>query len=108
MVDAVITLIKPASQQRDAEGVWRESGEQAREIYARMESVGRTEFFSGGQKGFNPQMRFTVFIGEYQGEDLCEYNGERYAIYRTYHVPGTDDLELYVQREVGAIVQNQG
>lgn len=43
-----------------------------------------------------------MFIDEYQGEDLCEFNGDRYAIYRTYHVPGTDDLELYVKREVGA------
>ena len=102
MVDTMITLIRPGSQQQDDKGVWRETGEQTREIFARMDSVSRTEFFRGGQRGFKPEYRFTVFIDEYQGEDLCAYNGERYAIYRTYHVPGTDDLELYVKREVGA------
>ena len=102
MVDAVITLIKSGSQRQDARGVWRDTDETTREIFARMDSVARTEFFNGGQTGFRPEYRFTVFIDEYQGEDLCEFNGDRYAIYRTYHVPGTDDLELYVKREVGA------
>ena len=32
---------------------------------------------------------------------MCEYEGKPYAIYRTYRVPDTDMLELYVQRKVG-------
>ena len=41
-----------------------------------------------------------MFFGDYQGETRLLYNGVRYAVYRTYHAR-TDDLELYVQREVG-------
>ena len=47
------------------------------------------------------EFSFIVNPVEYEGEKLCAWNGQRYAIYRTYHVPGTDDLELYVQREAG-------
>ena len=61
----------------------------------------RNEFFSAGSQGMRPEFVFTVFIGEYNGQQICEYNGNRYAIYRTYHTEGTDYLELYVQREAG-------
>lgn len=101
MTDTTITLIAPGDSARDSEGVWRESAAVSREIFARMESVTRSEFFSGGQGGMRPELRFVVFPAEYKGEPLCEHEGTRYAIYRTYQRPGTDDLELYVQREVG-------
>lgn len=101
MVDTTIKLISPASRYQDAEGVWRTSAPEVREIFAQVGSVNRAEFFSGGQAGMRPEYMFTVFAGEYHDEAVCEYNGKRYAIYRTYYVPGTDYLELYAQREVG-------
>lgn len=101
MVDTTITLISPASRVQDAEGVWRTTEPVTREVFAQVGSVSRAEFFSGGQTGFRPEYMFTVFAAEYRGEAVCEYNGKRYAIYRTYYVPGTDYLELYAQREVG-------
>ena len=101
MIDTTITLTTPGTRAQDSAGVWRDGTPTRREIYARMESVDRREFFSGGQTGFKPELRFTVFHGEYHGEGALEWNGQAYAIYRTYQGPGTDDLELYVQREVG-------
>lgn len=101
MVDTSIRLIKDGERYQDENGIWRTSEVQEREILARMSSVDRREFFSGGQAGMRPEYQFVIFFAEYQGEEICEYNGERYAIYRTFHVPGTDALELYVQREVG-------
>lgn len=101
MVDTVVTLITPGTRTQDATGVWRKSAQSERQIFARMEDVSRGEFFNGGQAGLRPELKFTVFHAEYQGEAVAEFNGVRYAIYRTYHVPGTDDLELYMQREVG-------
>lgn len=71
------------------------------DIRCLMESVNRSEFFAGGKAGFRPEMVFTIFHGEYRGEDTLTWNGTAYAIYRTFHRPGTDDLELYVKREVG-------
>ena len=106
MIDTMITLITPATRTQDAEGIWRTSAQTEREIFARMDSIDRREFYSGGEAGFRPDMRFTVFQAEYQGEGRLLWNGNAYAVYRTYQVPGTDDLELYVQREVG--VHNGG
>ena len=106
MIDTTITLIAPGTRTQDAEGIWRTVAPTEREILARMDSIGRSEFYSAGEAGFRPDMRFTVFQAEYQGEGRLTWNGDAYAIYRTYQVPGTDDLELYVQREVG--VHNGG
>lgn len=101
MVDTEITLIKPSGRTQDDEGLWHSSHAVERTILARMDDVTRAEFFSAGQNGMRPEFRFTVNPIEYQGEEICGWNGARYAIYRTYHVPGTDDLELYVHREAG-------
>lgn len=100
MLDTTITLTKPTRVQ-GSDGVWRDGTPTEREIFARMDSVSRSEFYSGGEAGFRPELRFTVFQAEYQGEDRLIWGGNAYAIYRTYQVPGTDDLELYAQREVG-------
>ena len=63
-------------------------------------SVIRAEFFDAGRNGLNPEYVFTMFFGDYNGERIVEYNGKRYAVYRTYHAR-TDIIELYVQREGG-------
>ncbi|MBO7670980.1 MAG: hypothetical protein J6S60_10370 [Oscillospiraceae bacterium] len=101
MVDTEITLIKPKARVQDAEGVWHTTAEAPRTIFARMDDVNRSEFFGAGQVGMSPEYRIIVNPIEYEGERVLEWNGRRYAIYRSYHVPGTDDLELYAQREVG-------
>ena len=101
MIDTTVTLITPGTRTQDADGIWRDGTPTEREIFARMESVSRSEFYAGGEAGFRPEMRFTVFQAEYQGEDELRWNGGVYSVYRTYQIPGTDDLELYVQRKVG-------
>lgn len=104
MVDTAITLIRPGESTQGRDGVWRYGPRATREIFARMDSVSRSEFYSGGQTGHRPEMRFTVFDREYRGETELIWNGDAYAIYRTYQIPGTDDLELYVERKVGVHV----
>jgi len=101
MIDTEITLIQPERRTKDAYGVYRTVAEAERTILARMDDVNRSEFFAAGQAGMRAEYRFIVNPVEYEGETVCAWCGRRYAIYRTYHVPGTDDLELYVQREVG-------
>lgn len=101
MVDTEITLFKPATREQDENGVWRTTDPVERTILARMDDVSRSEFFSGGQAGLRPEFRFIVNPVEYEREKVLIWNGARFAIYRTYHVPGTDDMELYAQREVG-------
>lgn len=72
-----------------------------REVFCNVSSVNASEFFEGGRSGLNPQFRMTMFVGDYDGEDLLEYNGETFSIYRTY-LKTTDTIELYVERKGGS------
>lgn len=101
MIDTTIKLIKPASRTQDAYGVWRNGTPTIREVYAQVNSVTRAEFAAAGQAGFRPDYQIIINQAEYDQEPVCEYDGKRYAIYRTYMVPGGDYMELYVQYEAG-------
>lgn len=101
----VIQLIAVTQGDPDANGV-RPKAETARQIFCRATSASQAEFFGGGRNGLNPAFRFEVFDGDYQEETIVEYKGRRYAIYRTYLVPGTHRLELYVERKGGTNGQN--
>lgn len=94
----VITLVSETNI-RDSFGIYQPT-KTTRNIFAQVDSVTASEFFEGGRNGLNPELRFTVFAFDYQGEREAVYNGEHYAIYRTYK--GRDDtLELYVERKGG-------
>lgn len=98
-MDDVITLI----DQRywtDENGV-QQAETTRREVYCQVHSVSRDEFFSGGRNGLNPSFEFTVFAGDYLYETIVEYRGKQYGVYRTYRVPESDYLELYVERKGG-------
>lgn len=68
--------------------------------YANVTSVSASEWFEGGRNGLNPEWRFTMFAPDYHGEDVVEFNGARYAIYRTYQ-QRTDMVELYCEKRKG-------
>lgn len=69
-------------------------------VYCNVSSVTGSEWFEGGRNGLNPQYRFTMFAPDYEGEEVLEYNGERYAIYRTY-VGQNETIELYTEKKKG-------
>lgn len=102
MVDTEIILRTPVRVQ-DENGVWRDGDVTEHAVLAQVGSVTRSEFFGGGQNGLRPELVFTVFADEYRGEKECAHGGAAYSIYRTFHVPGTDYLELYVQRKAGVV-----
>lgn len=121
MVDGVIALVAK-TRQTDAYGR-QQPAETTREVFAQIDSVSRAEYFAAGQNGLNPEYRFTVFSGEYNGEREADYNGVRYSIYRTYqpsayvrhdnakthegsisrntNAGNVDRIELYASRKVG-------
>ena len=99
-MDDVLILLSVTKEQ-DEYGVWREDFT-PHEVFCQVHSVTQTEFFEGGRNGLNPAYRFTVFQGDYNDEEICEYHGKSYAIYRTYMVPGMDYIELYAERQGGA------
>lgn len=94
----VITLLATTKAQ-DEYGVWQET-ETSRDVFCQVNSVTRAEFFDGGRNGLNPEFRFTLFFGDYEGEQTVIYKGRAYSVYRTYH-GRTDEIELYVQRKGG-------
>lgn len=97
-MDSVIQLIS-ASFAKDAYGVSQPT-ETSRQVFAQVDSVTRAEFYQGGRSGLNPELVFTVFAADYQGEAICSYAGSRYGIYRTFH-KGGDYMELYAERKGG-------
>lgn len=99
MKDATLTLIKQTEHQ-NAVGAWVSGQPEPREVFCQVESVTRAEFFEGGRSGLNPAFVFIVFAEDYEGEDLCEYEGKPYGIYRTYRTED-DYMELYVERKGG-------
>lgn len=94
----VITLVSERKTQNDF-GVW-ETTKTSRDVFCQVDSVTRSEFFEAGRNGLNPEFRFTMFAGDYEGEQIVIYKGKSYGVYRTY-IGRTDDIELYVERKGG-------
>lgn len=78
--------------------------ETRRSVYAKMQSVTRSEFFAAGEDGIKPSLVATMFEPDYQGEEICELtmfgHTDIYTIYRTY-LRSSDTLELYLEKRVG-------
>lgn len=103
-MDTVISLRGASRYEEDANGIRRPVGPVNREVFARVSSVTRSEFFQAGRAGYSPAYVFYVFFADYEGESVIEFDGETYAVYRTYRRmddDGSDYLELYAQREAG-------
>ena len=94
----VITLIKKTPVQDDY-GRWTTT-KTKRDVFVQVDSISQAEFFEAGRNGLNPEFRFRMFNGDYDGETACEFHGDSYAVYRTY-LRRNDVLELYVERKGG-------
>lgn len=85
--------------------IWREQLT-GQEVFCQVDSVTRSEFYEGGRNGLNPEYRFSVFAGDYNGETVARYDGQLYTIYRVYKARG-DVVELYAERRGGTNGQQQ-
>lgn len=94
----VLTLIGTTRTQ-DEYGIWHEAPTR-RDVFCQVNSVTRSEFFEAGRNGLNPEFMFSMFAGDYEGERVCEYRGQKYSIYRTY-LGRNDVIELYAERKGG-------
>lgn len=97
--EMIISLIS-ATQRTDTIGQIVNAGTPTN-VFARISSIDRTEWYNAGKNKMNPQMRATVKSFEYSGEREVEIDGIKYGVYRTYDVPGTDDTELYLEEKGG-------
>ena len=94
----VIYLISMTRAQ-DRYGVWQEV-ETKKKVFANVHSVSMNEWFQGGRNGLNPRFQMTMFSGDYADEDVLEYDGVRYTIYRTF-LRDDEQIELYVELRKG-------
>lgn len=70
-------------------------------VYCEVDSITRTEFYAAANTEIQPDYKFTVFFGDYDGQMVVVYQNKRYAIYRTYR--DGDYMELYAERKIGSI-----
>lgn len=68
-------------------------------VFCEVDSISQTEFYAAANTELNPEYKFTIFFGDYEGEEVVVFNGARYSVYRTYRTG--DNLELYAERKIG-------
>lgn len=71
------------------------------EVLCHIESIGQREFFSAGQNGINSDIKIVTNAVNYNNEEIIEYNGGRYGIYRTFRRNDSDEIELYCEWKGG-------
>ena len=81
--------------------------ETKREVYAQVQNVSLDEWSNGGRLGLNPSLRFTMFAPDYNEEEIIEYEGNRYTVYRTY-IKRNDYIDLYTERRQGNVQSRSG
>ena len=85
----------------EAGGVGLEPTETKRTVYCTVKSIGQQEAYLAMGQGLNPELKVILAHDfEYEGEGLCELDGVRYEILRTY-ITETDGIELTLQRVAG-------
>ena len=85
----------------EAGGVGLEPTETKRTVHCTVKSIGQQEAYLAMGQGLNPELKVILAHDfEYEGEGLCELDGVRYEILRTY-ITETDGIELTLQREEG-------
>ena len=82
----------------EAAGVGTEPAEEKRTVPCTVKSIGQQEAYLAMGQGLNPELKVILAHDfEYEGERLCEMDGVKYDILRTY-VTETDGIELTLQR----------
>ena len=75
--------------------------ETRRDVWARLDSVSRADFYRAGMAGLRPEIVAVTQLVNYEGETIAEIGGKRYAVYRTYHAAESDEIELYLEDRAG-------
>lgn len=104
-MDSVIKLMTTMIA-KNAQGVEVKSYDW-REVFCRVADVSQAEFFEASKNGLSPSFTFLVFAADYRGESVAEYEGQTYAIYRTYRRED-DYIRLYAERQVGVNGKQEG
>ena len=99
MDKSIAFYLLTAVKYQDEIGQFKETTRK-RLVYGNVSSVTASEFFAGGQNGYKPELRITMFAPDFMGEQNLELDGQVYSIYRTYQ-GRNDTLELYLEKRCG-------
>ena len=73
--------------------------ETARDVFAKLGSIGQKEFYQAHAVGLQPEIKFVLAdYLDYDGEEIVLHNDQRYRVLRTYRKG--QELEITVYREV--------
>lgn len=90
--DDVIMLVKEIPA---AHGVFDKPMEKQKEVFCRVQSVSRSEFWRAKQNGLEPQFIFTLSeYADYHDEKIVLYHEKRYRVIRTYVTDHEIELEV--------------
>ena len=79
---SVLTLVGESPAEH---GIFDTHAETKRVVFCEVRSVGYQEFYRALEQDLHPTFVFRLAdYAEYQGEKICEYDGVRYRIVRTY------------------------
>ena len=71
-----------------------EDGER-REVFAKQNNIGTTEFYQAATTDYRPEVKFTLSdYYDYNGETFAEYEGKLFRIMRTYRAGQEIELTL--------------
>lgn len=90
--DDVITLVLEVPR---AHGVFDTPEEKQMDVFCRVQSVARSEFWRAKQNGLEPVYIFTLSeYADYHDEKIVLYRGRRYRVIRTFVKDHEIELEV--------------
>jgi SPP1 family predicted phage head-tail adaptor len=98
MGDDIAYLITEKLVQNDF-GVMISQTATKKEVFVEVVSIRQDEFFRAGAEGLKPDLMLRMFMPDYDNEQVVEYGGRLYAIYRTFFKNET--IELYLTKKGG-------
>lgn len=100
MRDDVMLLIPYLEDQQDEYGNDITPEGEPKEVFCKVKSAERSEFFMAAQSGMKASYKVEVFEYDYENEEIAEFRGERFFIYRTFLLPNSK-IELYLGKKAG-------
>ena len=69
--------------------------------YAKVQSVRTNEFYNAVEVGLSPSIEFVIKKLNYSGENLIEWNGNKYQVIRIVEPKNKFDIVLVCSKKIG-------
>lgn len=98
MFDYELTLVGGVVYEKDENGNIYATEKSQTNVLCDLKSVTRSEYYSAANAGLNPTHVFEINGFEYNGEQEVIFNGETFAVIRTYRTK-SESIELTCERK---------